>query len=54
MFYQEVILNLIQDLRRLSLLLTNNMRGRFQIEFGMTICFISFYIHLLFLHSFFV
>ncbi len=30
----KVILNLIQDLQRLSLL--NNLRGRFQIKFGMT------------------
>ncbi len=33
---QLVILNLIQDLQRLPLLLLNNMRGRFQIKFGMT------------------
>ncbi len=31
-----VILNLIQDLRRLSCLLRNSIRGRFQIKFGMT------------------
>ena len=31
-----MILNLIQDLQRLPLLLLNNMRGRFQIKFGMT------------------
>ena len=34
----RVILNLIQDLRRLSLQLVNNLRGRFQIKFGMTPC----------------
>ena len=33
---QTVILNLIQELQRLPLLLMNNMRGRFQIKFGMT------------------
>ena len=33
---KQVILNLIQDLQRLPLLLLNNMRGRFQIKFGMT------------------
>ena len=32
----QVILNLIQDLQRLSLALINNMRGRCQIKFGMT------------------
>ena len=32
----KVILNLIQDLQRLSLQLVNNVRGRFQIKFGMT------------------
>ena len=31
-----VILNLIQDLQRLSCLLRNSIRGRFQIKFGMT------------------
>ena len=31
-----VILNLIQNLRRLSLSLRNSVRGRFQIKFGMT------------------
>ena len=35
----KVILNLIQDLQRLPLLLINNMRGRFQIKFGMTSLF---------------
>ncbi len=34
----RVILNLIQDLRRLSLQLVNNLRGRFQIKFAMTPC----------------
>ena len=33
---ESVILNSIQDLQRLSLQLINNMRGRFQIKFGMT------------------
>ena len=33
---QTVILNLIQDLQRLPLSLLKNMRGRFQIKFGMT------------------
>ena len=33
---QSVILNLIQDLQRLSLLFRNSVRGRFQIKFGMT------------------
>ncbi len=33
---QTVILNLIQELQRLPLLLMNDMRGRFQIKFGMT------------------
>ncbi len=33
---QTVILNLIQDLQRLPLALLKNMRGRFQIKFGMT------------------
>ncbi len=32
----QVILNLIQDLQRLLLQLINNVRGRFQIKFGMT------------------
>lgn len=35
----QVILNLIQDLQRLPLLLLNNLRGRCQIKFGMTILF---------------
>ena len=35
-FNKIVILDLIQDLRRLSLLFINNMCGRFQIKFGMT------------------
>ncbi len=35
---KSVLLNLIQDLRRLSLQLINNLRGRFQIKFGMTPC----------------
>ena len=35
---KSVILNLIQDLRRLSLQLINNLRGRFQIKFEMTPC----------------
>ena len=34
-----VILNLIQDLQRLPLQLLNNLRGRFQIKFGMTSLF---------------
>ena len=34
-----VILNLIQDLQRLLLQLLNNLRGRFQIKFGMTSLF---------------
>ncbi len=33
---KEVILNLIQDLQRLSLSFVNSVRGRFQIKFGMT------------------
>ncbi len=33
---KTVILNLIQDLQRLLLLFINDMRGRFQIKFGMT------------------
>ncbi len=33
---QSVILNLIQDLQRSLLSLLNDMRGRFQIKFGMT------------------
>ncbi len=37
--YNKVILNLIQDLRRLPLLFVNNVRGRFQIKFGMTSLF---------------
>ena len=35
----NVILNLIQDLQRLLLSLLNDMRGRFQIKFGMTSLF---------------
>ena len=35
----QVILNLTADLQRLSLLLLNNLRGRCQIKFGMTILF---------------
>ena len=35
----KVILNLIQDLQRPPLLLLNNLRGRFQIKFGMTSLF---------------
>ncbi len=35
---KSVILNLTADLRRLSLQLVNNLRGRFQIKFGMTPC----------------
>ena len=38
-YIQQVILNLIQDLRRLPLQLVNNLRGRFQIKFGMTSLF---------------
>ncbi len=33
--FYSVILNLIQDLQRLSLTIRNSMRGRFQIKFGM-------------------
>ena len=36
---KQVILDLIQDLQRLPLLLLNNLRGRFQIKFGMTALF---------------
>ncbi len=35
---KTVILNLTADLPRLSLQLINNLRGRFQIKFGMTPC----------------
>ncbi len=35
-YKNKVILNLIQDLQRLSCLLRNSIRGRFQIKFGMT------------------
>ena len=35
-YIYKVILNLIQDLQRLPLLFANNVRGRFQIKFGMT------------------
>ena len=38
-YIQKVILDLIQDLRRLPLPLLNNLRGRFQIKFGMTALF---------------
>ena len=38
-YIQKVILNSIQDLQRLPLPLLNNLRGRFQIKFGMTALF---------------
>ena len=37
-FVRGLINDRIQDLRRLSLQLVNNLRGRFQIKFGMTPC----------------